>query len=411
MDALLIFGGLLLILFGLIWLIARAFSTSLLWGCASLLPPLPLLFVVRHWRRARSAVALMGMGCIPLVVGLTMLAGHDPERLSAILEMRWLEHEPKATGGLQINLTGEYNGAPFEPGVGELIDGTLILREGDAFGYRELRMRIPAHDAGDLRLDVLPQDSGPLPEIELAWQSPDQDVPEGRRVTGGYTLHLDLQAVPPNLLRGDFHLVLPAAYRTSLSGRVELYSSDLRYIDGRVDTRHDSEATIAWVVTDYLQRSTRQPDVVLQALPPMDFEVRRLDLEGQARVAGRLRSYRLALTRSELQGWRVEGDKAPPLPASELMGATEPVPTTMVRGEARPVDRRIGFSLERLLDSPSRYQGARVQVVTERGRSAEGRFDGLSSEGRLVIQHAMGQGEASFILRPSEVAEIRLLEP
>lgn len=415
MDTLLIIGGLLLILFGLFWLVARAFATSLLWGCASLLPPLPLLFILRHWRRARSAVALMGMGCIPLVVGLTLLANQDPERLAAILNMSWLEPEPKAASGLDIRLHGEFSGKPFAPELGELIGGTLVLREGDDFfARRELSIRLPAPAAGDLRIDVLPEDRGQLPEIELNWLLPDQDLPEVRRIASGYTLHLDLQVVPPNQLRGDFHLVLPPAYRTSLSGEVELYTSRLRYRDGHVDTRHNSQETIAWLVGDYLQRSARRRDVVLEALPPLDLSGDQLALEVQARVGGALRRFSLDLERSELYGWRVVGDQAPALPPlseADLL-RTAPVPTTVVRGEERPLDRRIGFSLERLLASPSRYLGARVQVVTERGRNAEGRFEGLNAEGRLVIQHSLGgQGEASFILRPSEVAQIQLLEP
>ncbi|MCQ4347365.1 MFS transporter [Pseudomonas stutzeri] len=415
MDALLILGGLLLILCGLLWLVARAFATSLLWGCASLLPPLPLLFVLRHWRRARSAVGLIGMGCIPLVVGLTMLASHDPERLAAILSLRWLEPEPRSAGGLDIRLRGELDGKPFEPALGELIAGTLVLREGDDFfARRELIIRLPEPPAGDVRVDVLPEDRGQLPEIELNWLLPEQDLPEVRRIASGYTLHLALETEEPNRLRGDFHLVLPPAYRTSLSGEVELYTDRLRYRDGRVDTRHNSQETIAWLVTDYLQRSTRRRDVELQALPLLDLDGNRLDLELQARVAGSWRSYRVTLKRSELHGWRVEGDQAPPLPppSEAELQRMAPVPTTVVRGEERPLDRRIGFSLERLLASPSRYLGARLLVVTERGRSAEGRFDGLNPEGRLVIRHSLGgQGEASFILRPSEVASIELLEP
>lgn len=62
MDALLIIGGLLLMLAGLVWLVMRAFATSLLWGWGSLLPPLTLIYVVRHWARARSAVMLIGLG-------------------------------------------------------------------------------------------------------------------------------------------------------------------------------------------------------------------------------------------------------------------------------------------------------------------------------------------------------------
>lgn len=414
MDALLILGGLLLILVGLLWLVARAFATSLLWGCASLLPPLPLLFIVRHWRRARSAVALMGMGCIPLVVGLTLLANHDPDRLDAILSLHWLEPEPKVASGLDIRLRGEFNGKPFAPQLGELADGALVLREGDDFARRELSIRLPDYRGGDLRLDVLPEDRERLPDIELQWLLPEQDLPEVRRITAGYTLHLDLQAVPPNLLRGAFHLVLPPAYRTSLSGDVELYTNRLRYRDGRVDTRHNSQETVAWLVTDYLQRSTRQRDVTLLPLPLLDLDGNQLDLEVQARVGGVLRRFPLVLKRSELYGWRVVGDQAPalPEPSEEELLRMAPVPSTVVRGEERPLDRRIGFSLERLLESPSRYLGARLHVVTERGRSAEGRFAGLSPQGRLLIQHSLGgQGEARFILRPSEVARIELLEP
>ena len=48
MDALLILGGLLLILAGLVWLVMLAFDTALLWGIASLLPPLNLVFALRH---------------------------------------------------------------------------------------------------------------------------------------------------------------------------------------------------------------------------------------------------------------------------------------------------------------------------------------------------------------------------
>ncbi|MBV2131970.1 MFS transporter [Pseudomonas sp. MAP12] len=415
MDALLIVGGLLLILFGMVWLVVQAFSTSLLWGVGSLLPPLPLLFIVRHWQRARSSVTLMGMGCIPLVVGLTLLASHDADRLAAILSLRWLEPEAKVARELDIQLRGEFNGKPFAPELGELIDGTLILREGDDFfARRELSIRLPSQPSGDLQLNVLPDDRDNLPAIELSWLLPDHDLPETRRVISGYTLHLDLKSAEPNLLRGDFHLVLPSGYRTSLSGKVELYTSDLRYRNGRVDTRHNSQATLEWLIVDYLQRNTRTRAVELAPLPPMDLDSHQLDLDVEARIAGVARRMPLTLVRSDLQGWRVQGDQAPalPPPSEDDLLRTAPVPTTVVRGEERPLDRRIGFSLESLLDRPGRYLGARVRVMTERGRSAEGRFDGINAEGRLVIQHALGgQGEASFLLRSSEVTQIELLEP
>ncbi|MNZ60571.1 hypothetical protein D3C78_786430 [compost metagenome] len=407
MDTVLILGGLLLILAGLLWLVARAFATSLLWGCASLLPPLPLLFIACRWQRARSAVVLMGMGCIPLVVGLTLLANHDPERLAAILNLRWLE--PKAQLVAQdIQLHGELDGKPFVPVLGELIDGTLVLREG-APARRELRIRLPEQPQGRLLVNVLPDDRDNLPEIGL-----DGPPDSAARIVGGYTLHLDLEAVPPNLLRGDLHLVLPAAYRTVLNGKVELYTSHLRYREGRVDARHNSQETLEWVITDYLQRSAGSRDVELAPLAPLDLAAGRLNLDVQARVAGEARRLSLSLTRSEMQGWCVDGDQAPALPARD---ATAQPHGGRVAAAAAPTrelsrDRRMGFSLDRLLDSPVRYQGVLMQVLTERGGSAEGRFAGLNEDGRLIIRHSLGgQGEASFLLRPSEIAQIELLEP
>ena len=217
-----------------------------------------------------------------------------------------------------------------------------------------------------------------------------------------------------NAVDREVIVLLPPSYQTSLSGDVELYSSRLRYRDGRVDTRYNTQETIAWVITDYLQRSSRRHDVQLQPLPLLDLNAERLDLEVEAQIAGVPRRSSLSLSRTEMHGWRVSGDREAPLPepSEEELLRTAPVPTTIVRGDARPLDRRIGFSLERLLDAPSRYLGARMQVLTERGRSAEGRFAGINEKGRLVIQHSLGgQGEASFLLRPSEVTQIELLEP
>ena len=134
MDALLILGGVLMILSGLVLLVTLAFGTSLLWGLGSLFPPLTLVYVIRYWKRARKALALAGMGCIPLVVGLVQLAQHDAERLQAIVSLDWLKSPPAVVPELNIRLYGELRGQPFAPTEGELIDGVLSLRErGDFF--------------------------------------------------------------------------------------------------------------------------------------------------------------------------------------------------------------------------------------------------------------------------------------
>ncbi|CDI89772.1 major facilitator superfamily permease [Pseudomonas aeruginosa PA38182] len=207
MDALLILGGLLLMVAGYIWVIVLAFGTGLLWGYGSLFPPVALAYIGVHWRTARKGVGLAALGCIPLVVGLALLASHDAARLEAILSLRWLKPEARPPAELAIALSGEFNGKPFAPQSGELIGGVLSLRQGhDFYAQRELQIRLPAQPLGALRLDVLPEDGGALPEVELSWLQPDQDLPEARRLLRGYTLHLDLRPKAPNRLEGEFHL-------------------------------------------------------------------------------------------------------------------------------------------------------------------------------------------------------------
>ncbi|MEX6502702.1 MFS transporter [Pseudomonas zhanjiangensis] len=418
MDALLILGGLLLILAGLVWLVVRAFGTGLLWGWASLLPPLTLLYVVRHWRRARKALALCALGFIPLVVGLALLASHDAERLEAILSLRWLEPETKAAADLAIDLRGELNGQPFEPRQGELVDGVLRLSEGqDFFARKELLIRLPQPIKGGVRLDLLPGDEGPWPEVEISWLELEQELPEARRLTRGYSLHLDLQPLPPNKLTGDFHLVLPPRFKTTLSGKVELFTNGLRFRDGQVDRRVDSLDTLAYVIEDYLQRRFATRLVQLQPLPAVMLPARSLELVVEARIDGQPQQLPIQLTKRESRGWAVQGDSFKPLAAPGSV-APASAPSAASAGEAsservaRPLDRRLRFSLEGLLRSPSRYQNLSMRVATERGNTAEGRFQGIDADGRIILrQRLSGTGEASYSLRPEEVVRIELLEP
>ncbi len=69
------------------------------------------------------------------------------------------------------------------------------------------------------------------------------------------------------------------------------------------------------------------------------------------------------------------------------------------------------LDLELVQVEPQRYSQRLVKATTVRGRIAEGRFTGLDSEGRLVIRREMpGAGEASYLLRPAEIARLELLE-
>ncbi|MGP0170903.1 MFS transporter [Pseudomonas sp. NCHU5208] len=413
MDALLIIGGLLLILAGLVWLVMRAFSTSLLWGWGSLIPPLTLLYILRHWAKARSALMLVGLGIIPLVVGMTLLASKDADRLAAILRLDWLQPEVQAPRELAIDLRGKLNGLPFQPQQGELIEGVLRLREGmDFFALRELTIRLPQPVSGPVRVDVLPQDTGTLPEVELSWLLPEQDLPEARRLARGYTLHLDLRPEAPNRLIGDFHLVLPPRFKTSLSGRVELYTDRLRYRDGRVDRRFDSRDTIAYVLRDYLQRRFATEAVELSRLPTFSFKGERLELEIEAQVGTRLERLPVTLNKGA-QGWVVEADHFPPLPATNAQPVAERPQVVEEPRVSRPLDRRERFSLARLQRSPELYRNLRMRLVRANGGTVEGRFVGIDSDGSIRLSQQMGSGggQASFSFAPDEIGRLELLEP
>ncbi|MBM7062124.1 MFS transporter [Pseudomonas sp. UL073] len=415
MDALLILGGLLLILTGLVWLVMLAFGTSLLWGMGSLLPPVTLVYALRHWRVARKAVVLSAFGFIPLVVGLTLLASHDSQRLEAIVSLAWLKPEVQKPAELQIALHGELNGQPFAPQQGELIDGVLSLREGqDFFARREISIRLPQSLNGALTVDVLPQDAGPQPEVLVSWLLPDHDLPEARRLNRGYTLHLKLEPAAPNKLVGDFHLVLPPQYKTALSGKVELFSNRLRYQNGAVDTTFDSRDTLEYVIGDYLQRRFATRAVELHSLPPVSLPAERVDLQVSARINGKDQQLPVLLQKGK-RGWRVSGDSFPALGQATAAASKSAVAPEAPRGAvtaARPLDRRQRFSLDRLQSNPSRYQNLTMRVQTVRGAQAEGRFNGIDTDGQIVIRRNMsGAGEASFALAPEEISRIELLEP
>nr|WP_288500797.1 MFS transporter [uncultured Pseudomonas sp.] len=412
MDALLILSGLLLILVGLVMLVMRGFATSLLWGWACLLPPLTLLFIVAHWHRAKQALACCALGMIPVVVGLAVMAGQDPQRLDGIISLQWLHPEPAAAGGLNIQLHGQLNGEPFAPQEGELIDGVLSLREGqDFFARRELSIRGLPVAADGLRLDVLPDDPGQLPEIELSWLLPEQDLPEARQLKGGYTLHLDLRPEEPNRLLGEFHLVLPAQFQTTLTGKVELFRNGLRYQQGHVDRTVDSRDTLAYLITDYLQRRFATHDVQLAPLPLHDMSSSSLALDVQAQVAGQSQRVPVRLGKHPQLGWRVEDDHFP-----ALAKTAEPAPSTVAikpapREPASLQDTRQELTLARLLAEPQRYINQQLRLFSEKGTAVQGQFAGIDEQGQLVLRKRLnGSGEARFTLAPTDVVHVERID-
>lgn len=416
MEALLILGGLLLIVAGTVWLVVLAFGTSLLWGIGSLLPPLTLAYVTRHWKTARKAIALFALGFIPLVVGLSLLASRDPERVAAIFSLEWLQpNETSEQRALSFALRGEVDGRPFNPHTGSLMDGVLTLREGDAlFASQEVKIRLGENVRGPVRVDILPQDVDPAPSVEISWLRPEQSLPEARRIESGYTLHLDLRQVSPRKLAGDIHLVLPSHYGTSISGSVELHTEPLRYGDGQLDLTYDSPDTLVHVARDHLQRRFGTQGVEVLSITPVTFPAKALTVVVDSRIDGRPGQYELNLHKTE-QGWTVKGDRYPPLSRDADPSLVASTPTANPGSEMMAVPgsgREPLLTLERLLTNPARYEQMRVRAYTERGGAAEGRFLGIDRDGNLAIRRLLkGPGEVIYNLAPADVVLLELLQP
>ncbi len=413
MDALLILGGLLLILGGSLWLISRAFSVSLFWGLGSLLPPLTLAFALFKWRKASGPVTLAAMGFIPLVVGLVMLAHRDSERLDAILSMSWFEPKVRERPELDMQLYGELDGQPFLPVQGELIEGVLSLRERvGPLGGKALSIRLPKPVASPMLINVLPQDQGPLPQVEIKRSALSLGDPQSWQIEDGYTLYINLEPKPPNLLVGELHLTLPEQFHTSLSGRVELYSNRLRYRDGRVDAHFDSDETLAHVIEDYLARRFATDAVSLLRQSQAVLPATHVDIDVLALVNGKRQHFLLGMVKDERRGWRVEDDRFPQRHAEPprqvaIVGLDKqpqaPMPV--------PVDRKELFSLQALQAAPGDYRQARMYIATRKGGTVEGLFEGIDESGHLIIRRSLGAGGASYRLSPKNVQSIELLEP
>ncbi|MOA14122.1 hypothetical protein D3C78_1342070 [compost metagenome] len=208
--------------------------------------------------------------------------------------------------------------------------------------------------------------------------------------------------------------MLPPKFATTLSGHLELFTDRLRYREGQVDTHYDSRDTLAHVIRDYLQRRFATRNVELAPLPGVSLPARELEVAVEARVDGQLQQLPLQLFKSDERGWRVRRDSFPPLaePVAEVQASESASEALAVVENVRPVDRRLRFSLQRLLNNPSQYQELGMRVYTQRGSTAEGRFAGLDREGRLLIRRNLGgAGAASYSLAVEEIERIELLEP
>lgn len=246
MTALYILGGVVLAVPGWFWLWLRIAQQHWVWGIAGVLPPLALIGGLLHARAVLLPLLLHVAGLGLLGFGLFQLWQEEPEQLERLLQGQWSEQVVAldAAGHLQ----GQLQGQPFVLERTRLQQGVLVLSQGQGLiANREIRIDLAGYGralmAPAFGADVLPNDRGELPLVELLWQDKLSGQPHALRLSHGYTLSLSLDRSAAGL-SGKLYLSLPARQATAISGSFRI---------ARADEQPDPEWLVPEAVVEVVQ--------------------------------------------------------------------------------------------------------------------------------------------------------------
>lgn len=219
MEALLIPAGAVLLAMGWIWLVAVTMRRSVTRMALALFFG-PLTLLMRGMGYPLLPRLLMLAGVAGLISGTFWLQHQHPERADQLVAGDWLM-EPAAGGVLRGTIMGQ----PFNPNSISWRGDDLVLEENlDGRTRRALTIRFG--NAPELLLqpsvERLPDDDGAWPELILRWHTGALAEPGLRRVTGDYSLSLDLTRVGEEQVEGRIHLHLPTSHSTWLTGAFQL---------------------------------------------------------------------------------------------------------------------------------------------------------------------------------------------
>ena len=272
MTALYILGGAALAVPSWIWLWLRIAGQHWTWGVAGVLPPAALLGGLLNARAALLPLLVHIAGLGVLGFGLWQLWQEQPEQLERLVKGQWSEQVValESDGHLQ----GQLQGQPFVLERAELQQGMLVLRQGQGLiANREIRIDLSGHGralmASVFGTDVLPDDKGELPQVELLWQEQLTGQPRALRVSRSYTLSLSLERVPNGLV-GKLYLSLPAHQATVVSGSFFISTADEQpdpewlQPDENIEVEVQTEPEVVPVPVFSLSRLRTRPHEYLQ---------------------------------------------------------------------------------------------------------------------------------------------------
>ncbi|MCK9238584.1 MAG: hypothetical protein M0Q29_03760 [Thiopseudomonas sp.] len=398
MAAILILAGLLIFLLGWLWLIWRAFMFKPFWGLAVVLPPLAVIFLLLHWRRAVLPLMALFVGVGVLVAGSYQLATEQPEKWQKIMAWHWFSGGKEQALEHDGQVQGTIFGQRFLADSVELDKNVVYLRENSADGFaaqiKITLLSVPnLQQQNGLFVDVLPDDQQPVPQIEILWYDYQRGQRLIKQIKADYTLHIALNSQPPNKLVGNFYLALAKSQHTQVSGVLEVNSDKLRYQGTQVDLSYDHAQTIDYLLHNYSRSLLEVDNLHFKRTSKLDMFSVPLSVQGQLLIANK--SFPVQFTLTKDQRWQVVDSNLAAI--AQQLAARDSI----------QVEQAEEFSLAHLLANFNGYLNQEMQVKTINRHNFTGYFQGLNAEGGLIFKRSMHKGgEVTFQLQPDEIEEI-----
>lgn len=306
-------------------------------GRSSLMFALPLAgasYIHHFWSDIWPAVLLRVLGISLLLVSLAVALAQQPRALnqpgwlfSTAAPQTTLVGSKRADMNTFANsqeavllairsddnpqLTGRLLGKPFSYTNARLIDGVLLMQQGDGFfPEREVRilLNLDAESITDQRRTLYVEPSDPYPpEVQISWYNQRSDQLDTRILRTGYQMELQITRRDESSLAGFLQVILPDPDRSYLSGEFVARTNHLRYVNGRIDLSYDHPDTLEHVARQYLE--SQFPEKSIRAMQFYGTRLLSSEQAGATRaqialVNGRIEERRLRLDRSDI-GWAV----------------------------------------------------------------------------------------------------------
>lgn len=222
MDALLIVGGITMVLIGWIWLVADARSLPIERMLLAVFLPFITLFARgRGYALLPRLLLLLGLGLV--AAGAFLLYHQQPQRFELLLSGQWA-----APANRSGTVEGTLVNQPFYPDRVLWRGSELVFEEGEDGRVRRslaIRFANAPEMLQNTSMERLPGDEGSWPLLVMQWYSGALSAPGLRRVADDYTLSLDFAPQTDGRVRVRIHLHLPTVHGTRLTGEAWLDSA------------------------------------------------------------------------------------------------------------------------------------------------------------------------------------------